>query len=103
MDDKINQHIHITFCVKLGKSATKTIEMLCEAFEEHSFSRTAVSEWHSRLKAGRVSAKVMNVQSNEASAKQKMLKKFKNSFMKTIVVQSMNSQTPLGLVKEFAR
>jgi hypothetical protein len=29
--------------------------MLCEVFGEHYFSRTAVSEWHSCLKAGRVS------------------------------------------------
>jgi hypothetical protein len=41
--------------VKLGKSATETIEMFRESFGEHSLSRTAVFEWHSRLKAGRVS------------------------------------------------
>jgi hypothetical protein len=29
--------------------------MLCKAFGEHSLSRTAVFEWHSRFKAGRVS------------------------------------------------
>jgi hypothetical protein len=29
--------------------------MLREAFEEHSLSPTAVFEWHSRFKAGRVS------------------------------------------------
>jgi hypothetical protein len=45
----------VKFCVKLGKSATETLEMLCEAFGEHSLSRAAVSEWHSRFKAGRVS------------------------------------------------
>jgi hypothetical protein len=37
--------------MKLSKS-----EMLCEAFREHSLSRTAVFEWHSCFKAGRVSA-----------------------------------------------
>jgi hypothetical protein len=45
----------IKFCMTLNKSATETIEMLCEAFGEHSLSRTAVFEWHSRFKAGRVS------------------------------------------------
>jgi hypothetical protein len=40
--------------VKLGKSTTETLEMLREAFGEHSLSRTAVFEWHSRFKAGRV-------------------------------------------------
>jgi hypothetical protein len=42
MDGKIEQCVCIKFCVKLGKSATETLEMLCEAFEEHSLSQTAV-------------------------------------------------------------
>jgi hypothetical protein len=42
-------------CVKLGKSTTETLEMLREAFGEHSLSRRAVFEWHSRFKASRVS------------------------------------------------
>jgi hypothetical protein len=37
MDGKIEQCVCIKFCVKLGKSATETLEMLCEAFGEHSF------------------------------------------------------------------
>jgi hypothetical protein len=41
--------------VKLGKSAAKTLEMLHEAFAEHSLSQTAVFEWHSHFKAGQVS------------------------------------------------
>jgi hypothetical protein len=41
--------------VKLGKSATDTLEMLREAFGEHSSSRTAVFERHSLFKASRVS------------------------------------------------
>jgi hypothetical protein len=54
MDGEIEQHICIKFCVKLSKSTTETLEMLCEAFREHSLSWTAVFEWHSRIKAGRV-------------------------------------------------
>jgi hypothetical protein len=50
MDGKIKQHVCITFCVKLRKSATETIEMLREAFGEHSLCRTAVFEWHSWFK-----------------------------------------------------
>jgi hypothetical protein len=42
VDGKIEQHICIKFCVKLGKSATETLEMLREAFGEHSLSRTDV-------------------------------------------------------------
>jgi hypothetical protein len=44
------------FCMKLGKSATKTLEMLCEAFGKHTLSQAVISEWHSRFKACRVSA-----------------------------------------------
>jgi hypothetical protein len=55
MDDKIEQRFCIRFCVKLGKSTTETLEMLCEAFGEHSLSQTAVFEWCSRFMAGRVS------------------------------------------------
>jgi hypothetical protein len=56
MDGKIEQCVCIKFCVKLGKSATETIHMLREAFGETSLSRTVLSEWHSRLRAGQVSA-----------------------------------------------
>jgi hypothetical protein len=55
MDSKIEKRVCIKFCVKLAKSATETLEMLCEAFEEHYLSRAAVFEWHSRFKVGRVS------------------------------------------------
>jgi hypothetical protein len=44
MDGKIEQCVCIEFCMKLGKSATKILEMLCEAFGEHSLSWTAVFE-----------------------------------------------------------
>jgi hypothetical protein len=42
MDGKIEQRVCIMFCVKLGKSATEILQMLREAFGEHSLSRTAV-------------------------------------------------------------
>jgi hypothetical protein len=54
MDGKIEQHVCIKFCMKLGKSATETLEMLHEAFGEHSVSWAVVFEWHSRFKAGPV-------------------------------------------------
>lgn len=55
MDRKIEQRVCINFCVKLGKSATETLEMIREAFGECSLSRTIVFEWHARFKAGRLS------------------------------------------------
>jgi hypothetical protein len=44
MDGKIEQRVYVKFCMKLGKSAAKTLEMLHEAFGEHSLSWTAASE-----------------------------------------------------------
>jgi hypothetical protein len=55
MDGKIGQRVCIKFSVRFGKSTTETLEMLREACGEHSLSRTAVFEWHSRFKAGQVS------------------------------------------------
>jgi hypothetical protein len=54
MDGKIEQCVCMKFCLKLGKSTTETIEILREDFGEHTLSRTAVFEWHSRFMAGRV-------------------------------------------------
>jgi hypothetical protein len=55
MDGKIKQRVCIKFCVELSKFATETLEMLHEAFGEHSLSRTAIFELHSHFKAGQVS------------------------------------------------
>jgi hypothetical protein len=55
MDDTIEQRVCIKFFLKLGKSAIENTEMLIEAFGERSLNRTAIFEWHSRFKAGRVS------------------------------------------------
>jgi hypothetical protein len=55
MDGKIGQHVCIKFCVKLGESATETLEMLCDASGEYPLSCTAVSECHSHFKTSRVS------------------------------------------------
>jgi hypothetical protein len=54
----IEQRVCIKFCMKLGKSATETHEVLHETFIENSLSWTVVFEWHSRFKAGRVSVEV---------------------------------------------
>jgi hypothetical protein len=41
MYGKIEQGVCINFCMKLGKSVTETLELLHEAFGEHSLSQTA--------------------------------------------------------------
>jgi hypothetical protein len=37
MDGKIEQHVCLKFCMKLGKSATESFEMLHESFGEQWF------------------------------------------------------------------
>jgi hypothetical protein len=39
MDGKVGQCVCMKFCMKLSKSATKTLEILSEAFGKHSLSR----------------------------------------------------------------
>jgi hypothetical protein len=41
MDDKIKLCVGIKFCMKVGKSATETLEMLRHAFGEQSLSWTS--------------------------------------------------------------
>jgi hypothetical protein len=55
MDGKIEQCVCIKFCVKLGKTNSEALEMLRDAFGEHSLSCTAVFHCHSHFKASGVS------------------------------------------------
>jgi hypothetical protein len=73
MARKIEQRVCITYFVKLGKSAAETLEKLREAFGEHSFSRTAVSERHSHSKPVECQLKMTNVQGDEAPAKRQKM------------------------------
>jgi hypothetical protein len=54
MDGKMERRVYFKFCVKLGKFATEIVETLREAFGEHSLSRRAVFEWHSRFNSCRL-------------------------------------------------
>jgi hypothetical protein len=54
MDGKIKQRVCIKICMKLGKSATETLEMHHESFGEHFFKPHSGFEWHSCFKAGQV-------------------------------------------------
>jgi hypothetical protein len=56
MDGKIEQCVCNKYCEKLGQSTTESLEVLCEAFGEHSLNWTAVFQWHSHFKATQVSA-----------------------------------------------
>src|SRR5215469_14297065 len=51
--ERFEQYCAITFCVKLGESATVTYEKLQRAYGEHSLSRAQVFRWHKSLLEGR--------------------------------------------------
>jgi hypothetical protein len=89
--------------MKLGKSATKTLEMLREAFGEHSLRRERFFYVIHVSRPVECQLKMTNAHGDQAPAKrQKMLKEFENS-TKTVAEQCMSSQAPLGSVMEFAR
>lgn len=53
MQRLIEQRYSIKFCVKLGKSATETNDMIKLAYKDEAMSRTRVFEWYSQFKNGR--------------------------------------------------
>ncbi|XP_076333402.1 protein GVQW3-like [Tachypleus tridentatus] len=55
MNDLKEQRLAVKFCVKLGKSATKTFAMLNTAYGVVAMKRTACFKWHERFKDGRQS------------------------------------------------
>ena len=48
----IEQRYAIKFCVKLGKTATETREMLVTAYSNEALRRTQVFEWDRRFNEG---------------------------------------------------
>ncbi|EZA49234.1 hypothetical protein X777_12493 [Ooceraea biroi] len=55
MKANIEKRYAIKFCVKLGKSATETMEMLKKAYGSDSMSKTQIFRWHKTFKDGRES------------------------------------------------
>ena len=55
MDVQFEQRVNIKFCVKLGKTATETLQLLPDAYGDEALSRVRVFEWHRRFVLGRVS------------------------------------------------
>jgi hypothetical protein len=52
-DKRLEQRINIKFCVKLGKNASETLQLLKEAYGAAAMKKTSVFEWHKRFKEGR--------------------------------------------------
>jgi hypothetical protein len=69
--------------------------MLCEAFGEHSLSRTAVFVWHSHFKAGQVSVEDGECSGSPSTSNTtENVEKLQNSSTKTVAEQSVRWQTP---------
>ena len=41
----VKQHVNMKFCVKLGKSATETYDLLKKVYGDKCLSHTQVFEW----------------------------------------------------------
>ena len=48
----LEQRINLKFLVKLGKTATESLEMLKQVYGDEALSRARVFDWHKRFKEG---------------------------------------------------
>ncbi|PNF43206.1 hypothetical protein B7P43_G15662 [Cryptotermes secundus] len=55
MNIQLEQQVNIKFCVKLGKTATETLQLLHDADSNEALFRARVFEWHRQFVSGRVS------------------------------------------------
>ncbi|UYV62871.1 hypothetical protein LAZ67_2002195 [Cordylochernes scorpioides] len=53
MERSLEQRYTIKFCVRLGKNATETFQMLQKAFKDDCISRSQYGKWHKAFKEGR--------------------------------------------------
>jgi len=49
----VEQHVNLQFCVKLGKSSTKTYDLLKKVYGDECLSHTQVIDWFQRFREGR--------------------------------------------------
>jgi len=49
----VEQRVNVKFCVKLGKHATETYDLLKKVYGDECLSRTHVFEWFKSFKEGR--------------------------------------------------
>jgi len=55
IDIRFEQRVNIKCCVKLGKTATETLQLLHDAYSDDALSRAQVFGWHRRFLLDRVS------------------------------------------------
>jgi transposase len=49
----MEQRANIKFCIKTGKTATETFQLIKQAYGDNALSRTWVLEWYARFRDGR--------------------------------------------------
>jgi len=52
MEEKVQQHVCIDFCFRLGKTGAEMYEILQAPFGESCLSRLKTFEWYSHFKSG---------------------------------------------------
>jgi hypothetical protein len=65
-DKNLEQRKNISFCVKIGKSASETLAQLTVACDECAMKTSSVFDWHGLFKEGR-----KNMQDDPRSGKPK--------------------------------
>jgi hypothetical protein len=53
MESSSEQLVAIKFCVKAGKTATKTVEMVRAAYGDEALMRSNLFRWYGRFREGR--------------------------------------------------
>nr|CAD7264181.1 unnamed protein product [Timema shepardi] len=74
MGRKLEQRVNITFCVLLGKSETKTFQMIQQAYSNEAISCPVCFEWHSRFRSSRMTDNPGNCSETETLQEPEPLK-----------------------------
>jgi hypothetical protein len=45
-DENLEQRINVKFCIRIGKSASRTLALLIMAYGEYVMKKSSVFEWH---------------------------------------------------------
>jgi transposase len=72
---QFEQRANIKFCQKLGKSPSKTFNMMKQVYGEEALGRSAVFKWHQRFAQGRDS-----LEDDERSGRPKAVRTERNVF-----------------------
>jgi hypothetical protein len=82
-DKNLEQRISITFCVKIGKSASEMLDLLIMTYGEYAMKKSSVFEWHKWFKEERE-----KVQEDPRSGQPKTQRTYANVDRVRILVRS---------------